>query len=75
MKTQDNIEGQLNFAQQAKEKRTKTVIDGYRGLPGEFMMLKGLLCMSHFDEHPELRDVFDGIMIAQRMDDINNGAV
>ena len=55
--------------QTKKQIRTATLIEKYKGLPGEFMMLKGLLCMSHIDD--KALDVLDGMMIAVRMDEIN----
>ncbi len=30
-----------------REERTQAIIDGWRGLPGEFYMLKGLICMEN----------------------------
>lgn len=63
-----------------KQQRTAQVIAKYRGLPGEFYMLKGLLCMDHaFDctgaDHRLINGVFDFVMIAQRMDQLNELAV
>lgn len=55
--------------QTAKQKRTQAIIEKYRSLPGEFMMLKGLLCMSHIDDKVA-SNVFDGMMIATRMDEM-----
>lgn len=70
------------------QQRAQDIIDGFRGLPGEFMMLKGLLCLSHTVEGAEekrngyqagssvrrkVEAIFDSTMIAARMDEINNG--
>lgn len=30
-----------------KTERTQSIIDTFRGLPGEYMMLKGVLCIDH----------------------------
>lgn len=60
----------------AREKRTADVIDYYDGKPGEFLMLKGLLCLTHVDScRPEAYALLDGIMIAKRMDELNNIAL
>jgi len=69
-----------------REERTQAIIDGWRGLPGEFYMLKGLLCLESAvekcakarngtrQECSAERDQFDAIynslMIASRMDEI-----
>ncbi|MBN3762367.1 hypothetical protein [Burkholderia sp. Ac-20365] len=57
--------------------RTQKVIDHFRGLPGEFPMLKGLLCASHPMEGQDVvryRYFFDSSLIAARMDEINAAA-
>ncbi|ALL68697.1 hypothetical protein K788_0000280 [Paraburkholderia caribensis MBA4] len=57
--------------------RTQKVINHFRGLPGEFSMLKGLLCASHSMEgHDEVRYryFFDSSLIAARMEEINAAA-
>ncbi len=58
----------------ARPDRTQTLIDYFRGLPGEFFMLKGLLCAGHaLDTTParqQLDNVYDSILIAERMDQI-----
>lgn len=59
----------------SRQKRTDAIIKHYRGLPGEWEMLKGLLCMTHpFDcsnaDFKKLDACFDGLMIAARMDEI-----
>jgi hypothetical protein len=58
----------------AKQKRTATLIEKYKNLPGEYYMLKGLLCMSHTNDRV-LSDVLDGIMIAVRMDELNASCI
>ena len=65
--------------------RTKDIIESYRGLPGEFYMLKGLLCLDMaVGNGAEKREgfwagdaarkmvveLFDGDMIAERMDEL-----
>lgn len=70
-----------------KTRRTQAIIDGFRGLPGEWYMLKGLLVaptaigrakearvdyLSGVAERKLLEDLFDNIMLAERMDEINN---
>jgi len=54
----------------ARTERTQKLIEKYKGLPGEFMMLKGLLCMSHTNDKV-LTNVLDGYLVAVRMDEIN----
>ena len=63
-----------------RELRTRAILKRWKGLPGEFYMLKGLLCISAvFDaEHFEgemVRALFDSKMIAERMDEIQNEAL
>lgn len=81
------------------QEQTQAIIDSYRNLPGEFYMLKGLLCLSsvverHLERTARSRDVcetdcyhmgsverkkvesiFDGVMIAARMDELNREAL
>jgi len=59
----------MTHKEQAKIARTKKLIEVYKGLPGEFMMLKGLLCMSHIDDKV-LNDAIDGMTVALRMDEM-----
>ncbi|SDG92017.1 hypothetical protein SAMN05216466_10656 [Paraburkholderia phenazinium] len=61
----------------ARAKRTQTMIDDFRGAPHEFQMLKGVLCMAHqWPEADRTRfyRTIDIVMVAQRMDAINNEA-
>lgn len=58
--------------------RTQCVIDTYRGLPGEFYMLKGLLCLDTVridgvDWRSRVNSMLDGLLIAARMDELNRG--
>lgn len=72
-----------------KTERTNILLNEYRGTHDEFSMLKGVLCMSqgycHGNitpaEHERQRKaqrrieaIFDGAMIARRMDEINREA-
>lgn len=59
-----------------KEARTQALIDAYRGLPGEFFMLKGLICLgtvNHLGEPLTAR--LDDAMLAARMDEITTAAI
>ena len=65
----------MNTANKTQQQRTQDVIDYFRGLPGEWGMLKGLLCMEHALTGEALHHVeglFDRLMIAKRMDEIIN---
>ncbi len=71
-----------------REERTQAIIDGWRGLPGEFYMLKGLICLeravekgaekksSNYTDQRAERDQFEGtinmMMIAERMDKVKS---
>ncbi len=66
----------------ATQQRTKRIIERYRNLPGEFYMLKGLLCLSGAvgvglpyaeanSEENKVYAMFDLGMIARRMDELN----
>lgn len=55
---------------------TRKIIDSFRGLPGEWYMLKGLLCADRSMEYNSLEykaynSVVNGVMIASRMDELN----
>lgn len=58
------------------QKRTQALIDYYRGRPGEFYMLKGLLCLDlpFSDDDVTARTLahrlVDSMMIAARMDEL-----
>lgn len=67
------------------QERTQVVIDAWRGLPGELMMLKGLMCIEHtlqsayenkgarFTEALAAADIgLDRMMVAARMDELIN---
>ncbi len=63
-----------------RQERTAKLIENFRGNKHEFEMLKGVLCMNHaFDctttDFDLVESVFDDMMIASRMDEINNFAV
>jgi hypothetical protein len=74
-----------------REERTQAIIDGWRDLPGEFYMLKGLLCLesavekgaqAKTDKRPVIareRDQFENtfnlLMIAERMDEVRNAEI
>lgn len=68
-----------------KQQRTQDVIDHFRGLPGEFYMLKSLLVLPTGIENGEskrggywagvkvrkqVNALYDGLMIAKRMDEM-----
>jgi hypothetical protein len=56
------------------EQNTQEVIDYFRNLPGEFYMLKGLLCVEHAlteDAKKNIEGLFNRLMIAERMDEIS----
>jgi len=60
-----------------KTERTQALLDNFKGNKDEFMMLKGVLCAPHGldSEGSQLfYALFDTIMIAERMDQINNEA-
>ena len=66
--------------QSKKAQRTQAIINHYRGLPGEFYMLKGLLCLdiaveefgsnegAKEREREAVARRLDLLLIAQRMD-------
>jgi len=60
------------------QKITAAIIEGYKGLPGEFYMLKGLLCADRDDAMPygsparrKWKSLIDSGMVARRMDEMN----
>lgn len=58
----------------AVQKRTQKILDYFRGMPDEFLLLKGLLIAQHpfnWAESKAIRTAYDGGMIATRMDAIN----
>jgi hypothetical protein len=50
----------------SKTERTQNIIDTYRGLPGEFDLLKGLLCLPS-DTCLQMREQIDMMMIETRL--------
>lgn len=63
--------------QDARAKRTQSLIDDVRDNNHEFQMLKGILCMSNTwssTDRTRLYRLFDVVQIAKRMDEINNTA-
>ena len=60
-----------------KTERTNALIEQFTGCPGEFYMLKGILCASHRIPSDELntKEVFDTMMIARRMDQLQEAAL
>lgn len=61
--------------EQARAARTAKLLAYYRDLPDEEVMLKGVLCMNHpfgygDDGYTESHELFDGVAIAGRMDEI-----
>lgn len=72
----------VEHARAAKERedRTRKLLTQFRGLNDEFAMLKGVLCMAHgFDSFEAdgrlVRSVFDTMLIAGRMDEINREVI
>jgi hypothetical protein len=62
---------------QTAKQNSQDVIEYFRGLPGEFYMLKGLLCAEHAlkgDATSDIEGLFDRLMIAERMDEIQRSA-
>lgn len=73
-----------------REERTTNILAKFRNLPGEFYMLKGLLCLpaatcpaedtipdplgweARRKEERRINALYDGMAIAERMDEINN---
>ena len=51
--------------------QTQQIINRFKGLPGEFYMLKGLLCLDHAVDSKQVKKLYDLRMIATRMDEIN----
>lgn len=67
----------IDVQRKGRVERTHKLIDNYRGLPGEFDMLKGVLCMDHSLNGYSLESangLFDRLEIARRMDEINKEA-
>ncbi len=61
-----------------KTQRTETLLEGFRGNPDEFVMLKGVLCMAlglDYADEQKARSLFDTKMIAARMDAMNAAAI
>lgn len=54
-----------------RTKRTQAMIECFRGLPGEFYMLKGIL-VAQFAKEPAKRN-YNCRMIAKRMDEVDSG--
>lgn len=64
--------------QTRRAERTRKLLADYLGNSDEFAMLKGVLCASHAQETDDaktLHGLFDNILIAKRMDAINNAAL
>lgn len=73
-----------------REQRTQIIIDGFRGLPDEFGMLKGLLCvdgvvsngardlgkdyLDQWAERNHFHNAYDSVLIAARMDELRRAA-
>lgn len=60
--------------------RTQHIIDRFKGLPGEWSMLKGLLCADHGLAYDDpfavaMREHLDTMMVARRMDDITRETI
>lgn len=72
-----------------REQRTTNILARFRDLPGEFYMLKGLLCLpaatcpkadgegrmgweERRKEERRIDELYDGVRIAARMDEINS---
>ena len=56
------------------QENTKAILKRYEGLPGEYYMLKGLLCLcivNQDDLNFDLSELIDTHLIAVRMDVIN----
>lgn len=81
MKLDLTLNGVLAMPRKTKRTiRTETLLAKWKGLPGEFYMLKGLICMEHPFPHPSkerqmIDKLFDGILIARRMDDMNRETI
>lgn len=65
-----------------KKARTQAILDHFKGLPGEYYMLKGLLCLDAAVGDParawppteaqtQVREMYDAKLIARRMDELN----
>lgn len=63
----------VNTTDDGRRERTEAMLAKFRGLTDEWVMLKGVLCMSHglscYDAL-ELDKVLDTDLIAQRMDEM-----
>ncbi|WP_334042672.1 hypothetical protein [Burkholderia ambifaria] len=60
-----------------KTERTQALIDQFRGNPGEFYMLKGVVCAGfRFDDEVwgVYSELIDLVLIAQRMEAITAGS-
>lgn len=54
--------------------RTQQILDYFKGMPDEFLLLKGLLIAQHpfnWADGKAIRTAYDGGMVATRMDAIN----
>ena len=65
-----------------KQQRTEALLKGYKGIHDEFTMLKGVLCMVHYNDvksgnskewekENAIISIFDNSMISTRLDEIN----
>jgi len=62
----------LDLSPAARKERTEKLLKHWNGHQNEWRILHGILCMGHaFDYSEGVDHVFDGIMIADRLDDMN----
>jgi hypothetical protein len=60
-----------------QQQRTADLLASFQGLPGEFYMLKGVLCLPYSlddSEQYEHYELYDRVMIARRMDELAHPA-
>lgn len=68
----------MDISEEARTRRTKTILDAWRGNPREFDHLHGILCIAHgwkTDESIEMDQIIDNMAIAERLDEMNNIAL
>lgn len=68
------------MTEHVSKKNTEALLASFRGLDDEFAMLKGVLCAGHAldyasPSHKKFYAVFNGNMIAARMDEINAAVI
>lgn len=71
----------MKKSEQARNARTDKLLAHFRGIKNEFGILHGILCMTHpfkscsDDGWMEANNLFDGLRIAARLDELQKEAL